>query len=61
MICTYIVAAGKKQFLFSNRTRYRAAGLVIEKQCYARLIGTQDRTEGLAAFREGRKPVYSGQ
>ena len=34
--------------------------LEIERQCYQRVIPTQDRLEGLAAFREGRKPVYKG-
>jgi methylglutaconyl-CoA hydratase len=39
----------------------REAGLALEARCYARVIPTQDRLEGLAAFREKRKPVYRGQ
>jgi methylglutaconyl-CoA hydratase len=35
-------------------------GLEVEKECYAQVIPTQDRLEGLAAFKEKRKPVYKG-
>jgi methylglutaconyl-CoA hydratase len=35
--------------------------LEIERKCYARTLPTQDRLEGLAAFREGRSPSYKGQ
>jgi methylglutaconyl-CoA hydratase len=37
------------------------SGLAIEQACYAQVIPTQDRLEGLAAFREKRKPQYKGQ
>lgn len=37
------------------------SGMVIEQACYAQVIPTADRTEGLAAFREKRKPVYRGE
>lgn len=36
-------------------------GLALERACYARVLPTQDRLEGLAAFRERRKPVYRGR
>ncbi len=36
-------------------------GLAIESNAYAICIPTEDRLEGLAAFREKRKPVYKGQ
>ena len=36
-------------------------GLAIEKLCYAQLIPTEDRREGLTAFKEGRDPVYRGK
>ena len=38
-----------------------AGGLALEGICYGRVIPTRDRLEGLAAFREKRKPVYRGQ
>jgi enoyl-CoA hydratase/carnithine racemase len=38
-----------------------ATGLAIESNAYWVTIPTQDRVEGLAAFREKRKPVYKGQ
>ena len=37
------------------------SGLAIEQACYAQVIPTQDRLEGLAAFREKRKPQFKGQ
>lgn len=36
-------------------------GLAIESNAYAVTIPTKDRTEGLTAFREKRKPIYSGE
>lgn len=33
-------------------------GLVLEQACYAQVIGTKDRIEGLAAFKEKRLPKY---
>ncbi|MGQ9485224.1 MAG: enoyl-CoA hydratase [Desulfosoma sp.] len=36
-------------------------GLAIESNAYWITIPTQDRLEGLTAFREKRKPVYKGQ
>ncbi|KAF9969391.1 hypothetical protein BGZ73_008276 [Actinomortierella ambigua] len=37
------------------------SGLEYEQACYAQIIPTEDRLEGLAAFREKRKPVYKGK
>lgn len=37
-----------------------STGMEIEKTCYGSIIPTKDRLEGLAAFKEKRKPVYSG-
>ncbi len=38
-----------------------ATGLAIESNAYWVTIPTRDRLEGLAAFREKRKPVYTGE
>lgn len=38
-----------------------AAALELESQAYEAVIPTHDRREGLAAFREKRKPVYRGE
>ncbi len=38
-----------------------ATGLAIESNAYWITIPTQDRLEGLTAFREKRKPVYQGK
>lgn len=35
-------------------------GLEIERQCYNKIMDTQDRIEGLAAFVSKRVPVYQG-
>jgi methylglutaconyl-CoA hydratase len=35
-----------------------SSGLALEQACYAQVIPTQDRQEGLAAFREKRKPRF---
>ncbi|TSN30177.1 Enoyl-CoA hydratase domain-containing protein 2, mitochondrial [Bagarius yarrelli] len=38
-----------------------ASGMAIEGMCYARVIPTQDRQEGMTAFIEKRKPRYTGE
>lgn len=38
----------------------RQSGMLFEQQCYAQVLPTQDRLEGLAAFREKRRPQYKG-
>ncbi|XP_054880846.1 methylglutaconyl-CoA hydratase, mitochondrial isoform X2 [Poeciliopsis prolifica] len=38
-----------------------ATGLAIEEACYAQVIPTKDRLEGLAAFKEKRRPQYKGE
>ena len=35
-------------------------GLLLEGRCYAQVVPTQDRREGLEAFVEKRRPVYKG-
>eukprot|EP01134_Creolimax_fragrantissima_P001299 CFRG1299T1 len=39
----------------------KSVGMAIETACYAQVIPTSDRVEGLTAFREKRKPVYYGK
>lgn len=36
-------------------------GYAIEEACYAQVIPTSDRLEGLKAFAEKRKPKYKGE
>ncbi|WP_054635589.1 enoyl-CoA hydratase [Thalassobacillus sp. C254] len=36
-------------------------GLTLEEKCYEVIIPTKDRLEGLQAFKEKRKPQYSGK
>ena len=35
--------------------------LEVEKSCYAQVVPTKDRVEGLKSFTEKRKPVYRGE
>jgi methylglutaconyl-CoA hydratase len=39
----------------------RRTGMMLEQQCYAQVIPTKDRLEGLKAFKEKRKPEYKGE
>ncbi|KAK2989699.1 hypothetical protein RJ640_012920 [Escallonia rubra] len=39
----------------------RAAALALEEDCYEQTLYTKDRLEGLAAFAEKRKPIYTGE
>lgn len=38
-----------------------STGLAIEEACYSQVIPTKDRLEGLAAFREKRRPHFKGE
>eukprot|EP00298_Acanthocystis_sp_HF-20_P012569 c19956_g1_i1.p1 GENE.c19956_g1_i1~~c19956_g1_i1.p1 ORF type:complete len:331 (+),score=139.17 c19956_g1_i1:66-995(+) len=38
-----------------------SSGMKLEESCYQQVISTKDRLEGLAAFKEKRKPVYKGE
>ena len=38
-----------------------ASGLKLEIEAYQRLVGTEDRREGIRAFNEKRKPVFKGR
>ncbi|CAH9070438.1 unnamed protein product [Cuscuta epithymum] len=37
------------------------SALALEEDCYEQLLNTKDRLEGLAAFAERRKPIYTGE
>ncbi len=37
------------------------SAMAIEEACYAQVIPTKDRIEGLTAFKEKRKPNYKGE
>jgi len=38
-----------------------ATAMAIEQMCYAQVIPTEDRMEGIMAFLQKRKPVYKGE
>ena len=38
-----------------------AEGMLLEARCYEKTLVSSDRREALAAFSEGRKPVYRGE
>lgn len=37
------------------------SALELEEECYEQVLNTKDRLEGLAAFAEKRKPIYTGK
>ncbi|CAB3406885.1 unnamed protein product [Caenorhabditis bovis] len=37
------------------------SALTVEQQCYAQIVPTKDRIEGLKAFAEKREPIYKGE
>ncbi len=38
-----------------------AEGMVFEIEAYGRMVGTEDRREGIRAFNEKRKPRFEGR
>lgn len=63
MICeTGPIAIEQAKYAINNGTETDlSTGLAIESNAYWITIPTEDRLEGLAAFREKRKPVYKGK
>ncbi|VEU34600.1 unnamed protein product [Pseudo-nitzschia multistriata] len=55
------VRASKAAIDEGGRSASMAEALDVERRCYARVLPTEDRLEGLAAFREGRAPNYRGR
>ena len=53
-------AAGRDAVLRSTESDLMT-GIDYERKLYAMLMATEDRNEGLAAFRENRAPVYKGR
>ncbi|XP_040939380.1 probable enoyl-CoA hydratase 2, mitochondrial isoform X2 [Gossypium hirsutum] len=41
--------------------REMVSALDLEEECYEQTLNTKDRLEGLAAFAERRKPIYTGE
>lgn len=56
-----IAVKAAKQAINSGVEVPLETALAFEQNCYARVIPTQDRLEGLKAFAEKRMPVYSGK
>jgi enoyl-CoA hydratase/carnithine racemase len=54
------VRQAKKSIHLGLQTDLRT-GLRIEVEAYNRLVGTEDRLEGIAAFNEKRKPQFRGR
>ena len=50
-----------KHAIFKGMETNLKAGLSIEHDCYQQTIHTEDRREGLLAFREKRQPKYKGK
>jgi len=55
------IRASKAAIDKGGQTTCMKEALEIERQCYAKVLPTQDRLEGLMAFKEGRKPSYTGR
>lgn len=55
------VRAAKKAIDRGLEATTIGSALKIEKECYASILPTSDRLEGLAAFNERRKPVFQGK
>ncbi|XVE57590.1 hypothetical protein DITRI_Ditri04bG0102300 [Diplodiscus trichospermus] len=50
-----------KRAINEGLERDMTLALDLEEECYERLLNTEDRLEGLAAFAEKRKPRYNGE
>jgi methylglutaconyl-CoA hydratase len=50
-----------KKALNTSHAKDRDTAMTIEASCYSGIINTQDRIEALKAFKEKRKPVFTGK
>ncbi|TDI88198.1 MAG: enoyl-CoA hydratase [Caldithrix sp.] len=50
-----------KRAIYSGLDKSVSEGLKFEFECYKKIIPTNDRIEGLAAFKEKREPKYEGK
>jgi enoyl-CoA hydratase/carnithine racemase len=60
-LCAPLSVAAAKSAIERGHAVSLDAGLDIERECYETTLFTEDRDEGLAAFAEGRKPIYKGR
>ena len=54
------IRQAKKSIQFGTQVDLRT-GMAFEIEAYNRLVGTEDRLEGVRAFNERRKPVFKGR
>jgi enoyl-CoA hydratase/carnithine racemase len=59
--CAPLSVASAKSAIERGHGRGLDEGLAIERECYEVTLFSEDRDEGLAAFGEGRPPVYRGR
>jgi enoyl-CoA hydratase/carnithine racemase len=60
-LCAPLSVAAAKSAIERGHSLSLDQGLDIERECYDTTLFSEDRDEGLAAFAEGRKPVYQGR
>jgi len=62
MICNGPVALRVAKFAINKGSEVDInTGLAIEAACHTLTVGTKDRLEGLASFKEKRSPKYRGE
>ena len=54
------ITRAKRSISIANQVD-RNTGYQFELEAYNRLVGTEDRTEGVLAFNEKRKPEFKGK
>ena len=56
-----LAVAAAKNALRQGLSLPLSEGLTLERQAYEKTLHSRDRLEGLAAFREKRRPIYRGE